>query len=94
VAFNKKVQNGSIIWKYILNAFPLIGKWLIWKIGNGAHILIGKDPWIGSKDNHLLPENMVCSLNEGGFYYLSQVMRRDYVTRQVWWMSWKELGLR
>jgi hypothetical protein len=51
----------------ILNAFSLIKKWLIWKIGNGAHVIIGKDPWIGSNENHVLPYNMFCALNGGWF---------------------------
>jgi hypothetical protein len=48
---DKKVSNGSIIWKAIIKAFPLIGKWLMWKIGNGVQVSIGKDPWIGSNNN-------------------------------------------
>lgn len=83
----KKVQNSFVIWKSILNAFPLIEKWLIWKIRNGSKFLLGKDPWIGCNENHVLSDNLVHALNGGGFFYLSQVTRKDYVTRHVRWMS-------
>jgi hypothetical protein len=76
----KTCQEGSewtIIWKGILDAFPLIGKWLIWTIENGVKVLIGKDPWIWSQNNHHLPNHLDRNLNRGGFYYLNQIMTRD-----------------
>jgi hypothetical protein len=50
----KTKKGASVIWKAILNAFPLIENGLAWKIGNGNHFRIGKDPWPGSERNHLL----------------------------------------
>jgi hypothetical protein len=41
---NKSFQNGSIVWKAVQKAFSLIGKFLIWKVGNGQILLIRKDP--------------------------------------------------
>jgi hypothetical protein len=42
-----KSTKGSIVWKAILNAFPLVGSWMMWKIGNGWKVRVGEDPWMG-----------------------------------------------
>jgi hypothetical protein len=64
---NKSYQK----WNYHLESphkfFPIIGDWLIWKVGKGSNILIGKDPWIGCSNKHMLPEALILSLNQRGF---------------------------
>jgi hypothetical protein len=35
--------------KPLVEAFPLIGKWTVWKIGNGHRIRVGEDPWLGAR---------------------------------------------
>jgi hypothetical protein len=79
-------KNGTIIWKAIINYFHIVGDWLIWKIGNGSKVLIGKDPWIVCSNNHLLPEDLITSLNHRGFYYLNQVGRMDFITGNTRWI--------
>jgi hypothetical protein len=37
-------RGASIVWKSIARALPLIGKWLVWKIGRENKIKIGEDP--------------------------------------------------
>jgi hypothetical protein len=64
-------KNGTIIWKSIINSFHIIGDWLIWKVGNGSKVLIGKDPWIGCANSHILPEELVNFLNQRGYFYLN-----------------------
>jgi hypothetical protein len=86
-------QNGSIIWKAILQDFPLIGRWLIWCIGDGSQVLIGKDPWIGSQNNHLLPASLIQWLNRDGFFFLNHIMRRDFTTGHTHWLSSRDLDL-
>ena len=51
--------SGSIIWKEICNAFPLVHSGLSWKIGNGMRVRTGANPWLGSQLNHLLPQQLV-----------------------------------
>ena len=34
----KTHKNGSIGWKAMTLAYPLIGKWIAWKIGNGSQV--------------------------------------------------------
>jgi hypothetical protein len=31
----KTTKNGSTIWKYLVDYFPLIGPWMVWRVGNG-----------------------------------------------------------
>jgi hypothetical protein len=35
-----KSSNGSIVWKSLVVAFPLVGSWTAWKIGNGRKVKI------------------------------------------------------
>jgi hypothetical protein len=60
---DKCSQNSSIIWKAILNDFCLIGRWLLWNIGDGSQVLIGKYPWVGCQNNHLLPMKFIKRVN-------------------------------
>jgi len=83
----KKLQNDSIFWKYILDVFPLIGNWMIWKIGDGAQVLIEKDPWIGYKENHIIPYHLFHDIYRNGSYYLNQLVSRVQETRHLWWLS-------
>jgi hypothetical protein len=65
-----KSSKGSIVWKVLVEAFPLVGSWTMWKVGNGKKVHVGEDPWIGAGDKfHLSPllilalkEKNVCSL--------------------------------
>jgi hypothetical protein len=52
----KSVLSSSTRWKAMVDAFPLLGKWAAWRIGNGRSIRVGEDPWEGS-DNKLLTTN-------------------------------------
>ena len=38
-------ERGSIIWKALVNAPPMVGRWVAWKIGNEIKLIIGEDPW-------------------------------------------------
>jgi len=30
-----KSSKGSIVWKALVEAFPVVGDWVVWKIGDG-----------------------------------------------------------
>jgi hypothetical protein len=55
----KKHKNGSLIWKATISAFPNIGCWLVWKVGNGHNVRVGEDPWVGCGEGYKLPENVL-----------------------------------
>jgi hypothetical protein len=84
-----------VIWKAILNAFPLIENGLAWKIGNGNRLRIGSDPWPGSDGNHLLTEQLIQSLHSRDILFLSSLA--DPSRSTLWSQGWKDpysLGLR
>jgi hypothetical protein len=43
-------------------AFPVIGKYLAWRVGNGAQVRIGIDAIMGCGQEVFLAENMVLTL--------------------------------
>jgi hypothetical protein len=69
----KSKKGALVIWKSILNTFPLIENGLAWKIGNGNHFRLGKDPWPGCEWNHLLTEQLIQHLHSLGFIYLNSL---------------------
>ena len=40
----KTHKGGSTCWKAFVVAFPLVGNWVAWKIGDGNSTKIGQDP--------------------------------------------------
>ena len=69
----KKKRCMSICWKVVLWSFDLIGNYLIWKVGNGANVRIGMDPWVGCKWRHILPLSLVDKLHSAGLYFLKDI---------------------
>ena len=72
----KTHKGGSICWKDFVLAFPLIGNWVAWKIGNERSIHIGQDPWKGSGDNFRLMSHLVTDLVHRGVRLLADVSSR------------------
>jgi hypothetical protein len=42
----KPCINASIIWKSLVQAFPLFGRWLSWKVGDDKGIRLVVDMWV------------------------------------------------
>jgi len=90
----KSHKGGSVIWKAVVKAFPLIESNLAWAVGNGEKLKIGKDPWIGSELHHVLPGHVIHSLRQRGIVYLSQLS--DPRPEDPWIQHWRRahsLGL-
>jgi len=49
-----KYYKGSIVWKALVESFPLVGKWKIWRIGNGEKVRLGEESWLGDGNNYKL----------------------------------------
>ena len=69
----KHKRSMSICWKVVLRSFHIIGKNLVWKIGNGADVHLGMDPWVGYKWRHLLPYPLVEKLHSVGVFSLKDI---------------------
>ena len=65
-------------------AFPLIGMWIAWEIGNGKSI--GLDPWAGAGEDYRLPQLVQNKLGEQRCYKIAdaQVQILDYTGRTRW----------
>lgn len=55
-----------MIWKVVVKSFHLMESNLSWLVGNGEKLKIGKDPWMGSTQHHLLPDHVINSLGHKG----------------------------
>ena len=70
---DKKKSGISICWKSVLWSFNLIGDFLVWKVGNGADVRIGLDPWVGCKWRHSLPSHLTDILHSAGLFFLKDI---------------------
>ena len=86
----KSHVGGSVIWKAIVNSFDLIENNLVWDVGNGESVLIGRDPWMGSFQQHLLPPDVIELLGLQGVVMLNHLA----VPRlnEPWIQIWKRVG--
>jgi hypothetical protein len=85
----KSLKGVSVIWKAIINSFPVIGEGLAWKIGNGHRVRLGADPWAGSEGQHLLPEQLILHLRIKGYDTLDKLVDPDQTT--IWSQGWKSV---
>ena len=89
---DKTFKIGSIGWKSLVLAFPQVGNWLGWLVGNGREIRVGEDTWSRAGGRFKLSENLITKLRSSGIRTLNQA----YVTtpqRVTLWKSSKDLGL-
>ena len=69
----KQKRSMSICWKVILWSFDIIGNNLVWKIGFGAAVCLGINPWVGCKWRHHLPPLIIEKLHSYGFFSLKDI---------------------
>lgn len=68
---DKKHKNISVIWKATLEAFSVIEQGLAWKVGDGSHIKIGRDPWVGYNESYALSPGLLRHLDSKGIVTLN-----------------------
>ena len=83
----KTHKGGSLCWKAFVEAFPLVGNWVTWQVGDGRRIRIVQDPWVGSGDNFRLPITLFSQLKEKEISTL--VDARSYTDRNQRATVWK-----
>jgi hypothetical protein len=76
----------SIIWKAVFLAFPLIGNWRVWNVGNGKKVEVDEYPWRGLGEDFRLLTHMIQVLRERGYFYLSRIINLEMtiILRQEW----------
>eukprot|EP00253_Pinus_taeda_P025786 PITA_25786 len=90
----KRKKNVSVVWKAMVEAFSVIEQGLAWKIGDGRHCMIGRDPWVGCNEAYALSPGLLRHLDHKGIYTLNQVEKIGQSS--IWGQAWKsaeDLGL-
>jgi hypothetical protein len=83
-----------MVWKGLVNDFPLIGEWTIWRLGNGKSIRIGEDMWDGVGNTFKFSDYLVLVLCNNGIFYLWEVKYPGHdLTGWSEWILKKVLGL-
>jgi hypothetical protein len=85
---------GSIVWKALVAAFPLVGLWTMWRVGNGRSIRLGEDPWLGSKNDFRFSESLLQATHSADIFSLEDA--KSQTPQPSWrqgWNSAENLGL-
>ena len=61
------------MWKELVGAFPIIRRWLDWKVGVGLKVSLGLDTGIGGPTDYVILDNLHISLNMRGLYVLVDI---------------------
>lgn len=67
---------------------------LAWNVGDGVHVRLGRDPWVGCSENYVLSQDLIAYLNDRSFLTLNQVV--NYRNSSLWrqgWLSGTDLHL-
>jgi hypothetical protein len=71
--------------------FPLIGNWLVWRIGRGNKVQLGLDPYIDNKDAYMISPQLILDLKSMGYHTIRQVDRGEKtMDRKKQWLYWEE----
>jgi hypothetical protein len=77
-----------------VDSFPLVGKWIVWRIGNGRKICIGEEPWVRADEDYKLSKEVRKFLARKFVFSLwdSRVLDLVHMGRSRW-KTKNELGL-
>ena len=80
--------------KAVICAFDIIGNNLVWKIGIGASVCLGLDPWVGCKWRHLLPSFFIDKFHSVGVFSLKDIGVPGLIPlMEQGWLLADQLGL-
>jgi len=59
----------------------LLLHWIVWSVGDGKSIVIGKDHILGMGDAALLSDELLAAINRKGIYFLYHAQKEAQVGR-------------
>jgi hypothetical protein len=74
----KSSKNNLNIWIYLVEAFPLVGNWTMWRIGNGKNVKIGEHPWARSNIDFRLFDDLLSILHDQSIFSLWDARMQDH----------------
>jgi hypothetical protein len=86
----KSHVGGSVIWKVVVKTFHILESNLVWNVGNGQNLKVGKDPWLGSAQQHLLPNHLIELLGHRGIHTLSHLA--EPLNGEPWFQQWRRVS--
>lgn len=72
----------------MVQSFPLVGNWLVWKVGKGDKVRIRIDPCVTSGEDLKLPDDVNDALHREGIFTLALADSPD--TPSIWQQDWKK----
>lgn len=67
-----RLSRASAVWVSIGKSIDYAKQWIKWKIGNGAELLVGVDPFIRDEGSYRLPQDLITELHSRRLMVLSQ----------------------
>jgi hypothetical protein len=86
----KSIKNVSNQWKAV-QAFPLIGSYLAWNVGDGTCVRLGADAIAGCGNDIFLPQELILQLQERGLFKLNHVSNPGIT--DIWHQGWMSAGM-
>ena len=74
-------------------AYPLIGQWIGWQIGDGRQVRVGEDPWTGAGENFKLSTPLVQHLRSSRIVTLADACRDPRIRGRSQWKNGQDLGI-
>ena len=84
---NPQNFGGSLFWRAMQKHGHLIIDHLIWNLGNGTQILIGSNHILNIRQEELLLQHMVSSLDASGFRHSSGIYQSK--NKDIWNNGWR-----
>lgn len=77
-----------------MESFPLVGRWTVWRIGNGREVRLGEDLWIGVGEGYQHSDVLFSVLHDQGMFFLSDAQSNNpYGVGANKWKSNDDLGI-
>ena len=85
---NKSFKNVYVGWKTMVLAFPLIGNWTAWELGNRRSVRLGLHPWVGVGEDFRIPPMVLKKHSEQRCFKLTDVQIQ--IPNQAGRTRWKD----